>query len=233
MRSQESPQLTYKLSERAYQQLLWMIMEHDFKGGSKLPTESTLSTRLHVSRPVLRQALSRLREEGIVISKQGSGTFVQRRPDTALVDFAPHETVIEMKRTFEFRAVLECAAASAAARRRKEEDISRLQSALDDLDRAICQSHSILDADEAFHEAVCLASANRNFLAALVKTEADVRTTMMATGTISPIHPHDEAILVKKEHTAIFDAIVAKDEAAADSAMRSHIESTLSRVFTF
>lgn len=208
-------------------------MEKDFDGGSKLPTELALSTQLRVSRPVLRQALARLREEGIVISKQGSGTFVQRRPDTALVDFAPRETVIEMKRTFEFRAVLECAAASAAARRRKDEDILRLKSALDGLDRAICQSHSILNADEAFHEAICLASDNRNFLAALERIEADVRTTMMATGTISPMHPNDEAILVKKEHGAIFDAIVAKDEDAADKAMRSHIESTLSRVFTF
>ena len=208
-------------------------MEKDFESGSKLPSELALSTRFSVSRPVLRQALSRLREEGIVISKQGSGSLVQRRPDTALVDFAPRETVIEMKRTFEFRAVLECAAASAAARRRTDDDILRLKSALDDLDRAIHQSHAILNADEAFHEAICLASDNRNFFAALVKTEADVRTTMMATGTLSPIHPYDEAILVKKEHGAIFDAIVAKDEEAADRAMRSHIESTFSRVFTF
>jgi len=208
-------------------------MEQDFELGSKLPSEAVLSAQLRVSRPVLRQALSKLRDEGIVVSQQGSGTFVERRPDTALVDFAPQQTIIDMKRTFEFRTVLECAAASAAARRRTDEDILRLQSAMDDFDRAITERQSILNADEAFHEAICLASDNRNFRAALVKTEADVRTTMMATGTIKPIDPHDEAVLVRKEHGAIFDAIVAKDDVAADRAMRLHIESTLSRVLNF
>lgn len=233
MRNQDSAPFTYKLSERAYQQLLWTIMEKDFERGSKLPSEFDLSKQFRVSRPVLRQALSRLREEGIVVSRQGSGTFVERRPDTALVDFAPHETIIEMKRTFEFRAVLECAASRVAARRRSQEDIVRLRSALDDLDSATRQGNSILNADAAFHEAICLASDNKNFLAALVKTEADVRTTMMATGTIAPMLPKDEAMLVKKEHSAVLDAIIAKDEDAADRAMRSHIESTLSRVFAF
>lgn len=43
--------------------------------GEKLPSESTLMTDHGVSRTVARQAISRLREDGYVISHQGKGSF--------------------------------------------------------------------------------------------------------------------------------------------------------------
>ncbi|MFF3911219.1 GntR family transcriptional regulator [Streptomyces sp. NPDC001848] len=44
--------------------------------GEKLPSETELMETHGVSRTVARQAISRLREDGFVISHQGKGSFV-------------------------------------------------------------------------------------------------------------------------------------------------------------
>jgi GntR family transcriptional regulator len=44
--------------------------------GSLLPTEDELGTRFSVSRYTIREALRRLREDGLVASRQGAGTIV-------------------------------------------------------------------------------------------------------------------------------------------------------------
>ena len=46
--------------------------------GSLLPTEAELRERFSVSRHTVREALRELREEGLVSSRQGSGTVVER-----------------------------------------------------------------------------------------------------------------------------------------------------------
>ena len=49
--------------------------------GSKLPAELELAALFDVSRPVVRQALDRLREDQLVDSRRGSGTYVRAKPD--------------------------------------------------------------------------------------------------------------------------------------------------------
>lgn len=48
--------------------------------GEQLPSERLLARALHVSRPTVSAALNQLRETGILISRQGSGTRVATRP---------------------------------------------------------------------------------------------------------------------------------------------------------
>jgi GntR family transcriptional regulator len=44
--------------------------------GSRLPPEKGLATEFHVSRATIRQAMSKLADRGLVIRKQGDGTYV-------------------------------------------------------------------------------------------------------------------------------------------------------------
>lgn len=52
------------------------IREGELSPGTKLPSETELMSAHGVSRTVARQAISRLREDGYVLSHQGKGSFV-------------------------------------------------------------------------------------------------------------------------------------------------------------
>lgn len=61
--------------EKLIEQLNLLISSNLEKGISKLPTESELCRQYQVSRQTVRTALSFLKEEGIVTSRQGSGSY--------------------------------------------------------------------------------------------------------------------------------------------------------------
>jgi DNA-binding FadR family transcriptional regulator len=62
------------LSDEVYDQLLDLLGSGAWPKGSRLPSEHELARRFAVSRPILRQALVRLRAEGRLYSRKGSGT---------------------------------------------------------------------------------------------------------------------------------------------------------------
>lgn len=61
-------------------QLRQMILSGEFPLGTKLPNEDQLCARFSVSRVTIREAVRGLIEDGYVVRRQGSGTFVRRRP---------------------------------------------------------------------------------------------------------------------------------------------------------
>lgn len=55
-----------------------MIKEGIFKEGEKLPSEPLLAKQLKVSRSTLRESIKLLQRQGILISKNGIGTYVNK-----------------------------------------------------------------------------------------------------------------------------------------------------------
>jgi len=219
------------LSDRAYESILAMIAEGAFRVGSKLPTEHALSAQLEVSRPVLRRALKQLREDGVIISRQGSGSFIQRRPEGAMLGFAPVGSIADIQRTFEFRAAIEGEAAYIAAQRRSDADLALIKSALDELDRCVRNAELGVDADEAFHAAVCVSSDNQYFSAARTSMKSNILTGMNLTRSLSLTKTQARLELVQQEHYAIYDALKAQNSDAARDAMRAHVNNARERVF--
>jgi GntR family transcriptional regulator len=72
MRLQPRP----SLAEQAAADLRLAIHDNAFGADGQLPSEPTLSRQLGVSRPTVRQAISLLEQEGLVVRRQGLGTFV-------------------------------------------------------------------------------------------------------------------------------------------------------------
>lgn len=60
----------------AKKKIVQYIKENDFKSGDRLDSEEALSKRLGISRLLLREAMNTLKNDGIVYSIQGKGTFV-------------------------------------------------------------------------------------------------------------------------------------------------------------
>ena len=84
--------------------------------GNRLPSESDLAERLRISRPVLRQALEVLKQEGLIEARKGSGTYKNADAAPAMAFGAP-ENLADLDDCLRFRMVVESAAAGLAAQR--------------------------------------------------------------------------------------------------------------------
>src|ERR1700676_3581091 len=94
-------------SDQLYERLASLIGGGDFTEGSRLPAESELARRFDVSRPMVREVLSRLRENGFIVSRKGAGSFVQRQgghaADHSGLGFAPISSLAQIRQCYDFR----------------------------------------------------------------------------------------------------------------------------------
>ena len=68
---------------KIYNEIKGQLLSGGFGDGDKLPTEYEYSERYAVSRPTVTKALNVLEDEGFIVRKTGSGSYVRRRDDAA------------------------------------------------------------------------------------------------------------------------------------------------------
>jgi GntR family transcriptional repressor for pyruvate dehydrogenase complex len=219
------------LRDRIYTHIIEAISRGEFPEGGSLPTESELAERLGVSRPTVREALSRLRFDGIIASRRGSGSYVVRRPDTDLTRFAPIESIADIQRCFVFRMWVEAGAAGLAADMRDQRDLDAIASACDAMDRALEVEALGVDEDLSFHNAIAEASRNPFFVTAIRSIGEPIRQCMQLSRSLSMVKSRARRDQVQAEHRAILDAIANQSADQASEAMRRHIANARHRMF--
>ena len=65
------------LTDHVAEALVRLIGRGEYPAGSRLPSELEMAKRFGVSRTVVREAVSRLKSEGLAESHQGKGVFVR------------------------------------------------------------------------------------------------------------------------------------------------------------
>jgi DNA-binding FadR family transcriptional regulator len=220
-----------KLSAGIYQRIFEIIVAGEFAVNARLPSETELAKRFGASRPVVREALARLRDDGIVVSRQGSGSYVVRRPDTAVLRFVPVGSIADIQRCFEFRSGLEASAAGLAALRRTDEDLAAIRDAFDELEACIRDGRLGVEADERFHAAIAQATHNSYHVSVQASLQAHIVFGMNLTRNLSLLRTKERLRLVQDEHHAIVMAIAAGDAEEARAAMHSHIDNARHRMF--
>jgi GntR family transcriptional regulator len=70
---------TRTVSNQVDEILLERVRDGTYPPGSRIPSESELSDELGVSRATVRTALAKLAANGLILRKQGNGTFVNAR----------------------------------------------------------------------------------------------------------------------------------------------------------
>lgn len=221
-----------KLADQIYEKIFRAITLEGTTEGRKLPSESELCAHYGVSRPVLREALARLKADGIIVSRQGSGNFVQRRPEPDFLQFAPEGAIAEVLRCFEFRIGVEGEAAYFAAERRTDRHVDLMRSIADELDRCNERGELGNDADFRLHLTISDASENDLFVSALWSVKRMMDFGMVIARNLSLRSPGGRPKLVQNEHRAIIDAIVRRDPEAARLSMRSHISNARNRMLS-
>ncbi len=211
------------LADQIYESIIQEIAEGKLTQGQKLPTEASLCKSFGVSRPVLREALARLKADGLLIGRQGSGNYVRLQPEADFLTFAPNGSIAEILRGFEFRVGVEGEAAFFAAERRTAEDLRKIALALDELSLATQTGEVGNDRDYRFHVVIADAAKNSLFSSTIKQLHDTMTLGMNVTRSLSLRSPPVRALRVQREHEAIYSAIVKGDGAGARYAMRTHI----------
>ncbi len=217
-----------RFADRIYEQILEQIVSGQSAIGDRLPSEDQLAKEHSVSRPVIREALSRLHADGVVVTRRGAGTFVQRQPGREFLRLAPIGGIADLMRCFEFRIALEGEAAYLAAQRRTEEHLATIKEAFEKLN-AVTEAELGVKEDIELHIAIARASRNQLFVQTLDALAVHVFNGMNITRNISLMRSQKRRLVVLEEHRRIVDAIRASDDELARTAMRAHIDNSRHR----
>jgi len=226
------------LHERVYRSLAHAIVSGKFEKGSRLPSEPELAITFSVSRPVIRQALVRLRDEGAIQSLRGSGNYVIGLGEL-LAEKLSHSSSPQQKQylldDLEFRLLIEPEAAYLAAQRRNPADMQRMEAALGRFEDAHASGAITHHYDYLFHEAIALATKNPRFVDAIHALEYQTDDERLLMRHLVHFQPSARGAAVIAEHVEVLNLIRRRDGEAARKAMRDHIDAArlrLAKYFT-
>jgi GntR family transcriptional repressor for pyruvate dehydrogenase complex len=196
------------------------IYEGRLECGDKLPSERELGRRFGASRVAVREALRALEHRGLLEVRQGSagGYFVCAVDASVMArDF---RTLLRLGRLTaaqltEARLMMEPEVARLAADRATDLDVKGLRVALDERFAVVTGGRDPRDLDLDFHRRIALAARNPVHVVAihaLMDLESDVDRADV------------DRVEVEAAHTALLEAIEARDGDRAHQIMQAHIE---------
>jgi DNA-binding FadR family transcriptional regulator len=219
------------LGERVYLALTDEIASGTYAVNSRLPGELALARRFGVSRPVLRQALARLRAEGAVVARQGAGNFVARKDERAALVYGPLQSLPDVQRCLEFRCGLESDAARRAAIVSDDASCEAIERAMRAMERAVSAGQLPVEADFEFHLEIARATRNRFFVMTLDALRPHVVFGINLIRGLSTAPLDERRRTVLAEHRLIHQAIRDKNPERAHDAMTKHLEAGIVRLF--
>lgn len=195
---------------------------------SKLPSERDLAQIFQISRSSVRQALTALEAVGVIRKKAGVGSFVEEDALDIISQELVSEMVSEGDPTMltEAREVIEPGIAELAARSRDEEDLARIETRLNEMERFSREDTlpaQYVEADIDFHS--CIASATHNPL--LIRLFTEVSEQMRQRVWLTAAFPvvARRAAQYQDHHRGLYLAIRDRDAAQAKRIMREHLRS--------
>jgi DNA-binding GntR family transcriptional regulator len=195
------------LREDIRDQLIEEILSGRLGPGDRL-VETRIAQRYGVSQAPVREALRDLEMFGFIVCSPFRGAIVRQISVGELVQIYP------------IRAVLEGLAAHDAASRIDAVGLKRLDGLLDAMRDAAARgdTRGAVDADFAFHLAIVEASGNW-----LLKQTWE-RMRLATTTFLTVSKSHRSLTEIAERHVPVLEALRAHDSAAAELAMRRHIE---------
>jgi DNA-binding GntR family transcriptional regulator len=197
------------LEERVYGVLRDEIERGDLRPGDPL-VEAQLSTRFGVSKTPVREALIRLKRDGLVEAPLHH------------VNRVATPTVVDIREACEVRAWIECALAARSAEAPSKELLRELAASIEQADEALAADDSVAYGKAVRRFSDLIAAEVGNSYAEEVLDR--LRNVLTLIAHIARETPGRQERSVD-EHRAIYSAIQANDPAAAAEATRSHLES--------
>ena len=191
----------------------------EFKIGDKIPSEATLIQEFGIGRTTLREAVRVLEHEGLLVVRQGAGTYLQSAKDRGILSGRLRQArVLEV---LEVRRALELEITRLAASRRSDAALESIGSAVEGMRHSLKQSDKIsfLEADlELFR---ILAAATGNPI--LVEIHTFFSDALRAALTQIVAIPGVMQTCLSR-HEQLYEAIAMHDADLAEAITKAHLE---------
>jgi len=202
------------LTKQATETLRRFILTEDLKPNDQLPSERELSESLSVSRNIVREALSVLVAEGLIVKQPGRGIFI--------TDFDRERVAPQIAVSFDYngrspaalseaRAAVELGAISLIARRITDAELQQLKAINASLEENRRMRRSTIKDDIEFHKLLLQASRNPVLIELIPLLQEYFRLAVLYRP--SAIFHNPERVI--SEHRRIIQALRERDAAAA------------------
>lgn len=217
-------------SDAVFRSLLSWIEDGRVPVEGKLPTENELTQHFQVSRPVVRAAIAKLRDRGLVRSVQGSGTVVIQQPAGPAVhrsEVLQGSSVRDLQRCFEFRLLIESEAAYLAALRHGPASLKRISECVFPPTHSFPSfSQQPLEAFD-FHQSVVMAAENPFFEKSMemILSQPGFQVYLRLCSATKAPDPVAHRTRINGEHREILRLIERRQAVDAREYVRYHIQS--------
>jgi len=205
------------LVETVAEEIARIILEGELRPGDKL-NEVEIARRLGVSRGPVREAARQLQEAGLLESQAFRGSFVRTLSQREVADI------------YALRSLLESTAIAEATRLATPADLAEIELALQATEMAALANAKgrMIEADVAFHTAICKAGHNQRITDTFIKLAAELRLVHLL---MNPGPQHLRA--AAKCHAAILSDLRSRGLDRAVSTIRSHINDERDEVLQY
>lgn len=201
--------------ELAYDHLLTMLMTLQIAPGERIAIDA-VARRLDISQTPIREALSQLEAEKLVYKTPNIGYRA-----------SPQMTRDEVRDLYDLRLLIEPYAASRAAEGITDETIAILHDISADMS-GVAEGDALAysrfaEADDLLHRLIATGSGNKLIAETVERLHAHLHIFRTLFHTNAPTE-------AAAEHQLIIDALVARDPAGAEAAVRRHLERSFERM---
>jgi DNA-binding GntR family transcriptional regulator len=213
-----TPPRKVMVRESVYEAIKGLLMDNFLTPGSRLSIDR-LSRELEVSQTPVREALTRLESDGLVVRRPNAGfTVAPLLSDATLGDL------------YEMRLLIEPLASRRAAELSDVDDIARMRAAVTGAvpvasgdTYSAYREFAVMDA--TLHLAIAAAGGNPFITEALERLRPHAQTYRL-------YYRNGIVANTIAEHAAVVDAIAAAEPERAEQAMRRHLEASRDRLLT-
>ena len=213
-----SIQRSQSLQEQVYQALKQIILRGDLPSGERV-VETKLAKQLQVSRTPIREAISQLKREKLIVSKPNGGFRVATL------------SVRDAIELYDCRIALEQLSISNACQEITSKQLKQLEKyvllaeKLVDSKSGKSNSLKLLEVDYQFHHLIAESSGNQ-WLLSLLEQIFD-RMTLLRVYTTQH---NPEVLEIRSEHRQIYEAIASGNPDLAQTTIRKHLIASKARV---
>jgi DNA-binding GntR family transcriptional regulator len=204
------------LTEQVADSIRQAIFSGSFELGERL-NEADIADRLHVSRGPVREALTQLRQEGIVTMSWHRGAFIMEL------------SAADVSELYSLRTVLEVFAIRQAAGAATTADLEAMNAVLAAMSKAgdDQSDFDMIQLDVQFHDELYRAAHHDRLGTAWSSIRSQVLLSLLVKRHTSNEYYRD---LVIAEHQLLFDLVSSRDADACEVALTEHISATYERL---